>query len=81
MGTVEVSLKDEVLFVGESIDAPSGWMFWNRIVFEGSTEDRDKLVEKLQESNATWEGYLNTEGKYVLHLPPIFKVTRVETLI
>lgn len=79
MTQVEVSYQDEVLFVGEL--APAPWTFWHGVIFDGSVGERDQLLEKLQASNARWEGYLNAEGNYVLHLPPIFKVTKIETLI
>lgn len=75
---VEVKLGEEVLCTGEL--APAPYMFWRGVIFDGSVGDRDKLVERLQASNARWEGYLRENGDYVLLLPPIFKVNKIETV-
>lgn len=78
MTQVEVSFQKEVLFTGELTSVP--WSFWHGVVFSGSIGDRDKLVEKLQGTNARWEGYLDKDGNYILHLPPLFEVKKVETM-
>lgn len=75
---VEVVLNGEVLCTGE-LNPTAPYMFWHSVVVSSET-DRDALVEKLQASNARWEGYLNVGGNYVLWLPPIFKVNKIQTI-
>lgn len=74
---VEVVLDGEVLFTGDLDRVP--YAFWHRVIAAPET-DINKLVEKLQATNARWEGFLNVHGAYVLDLPPLFHVNKIQTV-
>ncbi len=69
----------DVLVVGK-LEGQAPYAFWKRVVVDPSTVDTDKLVERLQASNTRWEGYQDVQGNYILLLPPVFKVNKIETV-
>lgn len=73
---VIVKLNGETLCTGTVRERKAPYTFWNAVIVDADTVDRDALVERLQASNTRWEGYV-TETDYVLLLPPIFDIEAV----
>ena len=77
---VRIGNKEDVICTGTLFAGGAPFMFWNAVVVDPLT-DTDTVVGRLQSYHTNWEAYRLKTGEWVLLLPPIFQINKIETVL